>query len=74
LRAHQLAQKLESGTHRSSFWASGDHFGFDDILGCAQFLGTYVRRTSRHSERENVTSARTPVASGRKSLGSTASA
>jgi glycosyltransferase involved in cell wall biosynthesis len=74
LRAYQLAQKLESGAHRSSFSASGDHFGFDDILGCAQFLGTYVRRMSRDSERGNSTSARTPVASSRKSLGSTASA
>jgi glycosyltransferase involved in cell wall biosynthesis len=74
LRAYRLAQKLESGTYRSSFWASGDHFGFDDIVGCAEFLGAYVRRMSRGSEREDATSARTPVAPSRKSLGRTVSA
>lgn len=44
-KAYQVAQKLEKGTLRSGFWASGDDFGFTDILGCAEFLGARVIRT-----------------------------
>jgi glycosyltransferase involved in cell wall biosynthesis len=42
VNARQLAQKLERGALRSGFWAAGDDFGFNDILGCAEFLGTQV--------------------------------
>ena len=40
--AHQLAQKLERGPLRSGFSAFGKDFGFDDILGCAEFLARNV--------------------------------
>jgi hypothetical protein len=46
VRAHQLAQKLEKGSLRSGFSASGDDFGFADILGCAEFLGAHVAHSS----------------------------
>ena len=46
VRAHQLAQKLEKGVLRSGFSASGDDFGFADILGCAEFLETHVAHSS----------------------------
>jgi glycosyltransferase involved in cell wall biosynthesis len=49
LHAFQLSQKLQNGTQHTRFWASGDDFGFGDILGCAQFLGSYVNRMSRPS-------------------------
>ncbi len=48
--AHQLAQRLEEGMLRSGFWASGDDFGFKDILGCAEFLGAQVARSSSASQ------------------------
>ena len=72
LRAFQLAQNLENGTQRTRFSASGDDFGFNDIVGCAEFLGAYVRRLPRDSECEDSTSGATPVDQGRKSLGSAA--
>jgi glycosyltransferase involved in cell wall biosynthesis len=72
LRAFQLAQNLENGTQRARFSASGDDFGFNDIVGCAEFLGAHVRRLPRDSEREDSTSAATAVDQGRKSLGSAA--
>jgi glycosyltransferase involved in cell wall biosynthesis len=40
--AYRLARKLEAGDVRSGFSASGEDFGFDDILGCAEFLRTQV--------------------------------
>ena len=38
IRASQLARRLEVGAIGSGFYASGDHFGFADVLGCAKFL------------------------------------
>jgi glycosyltransferase involved in cell wall biosynthesis len=73
LRARQLAQNLESGNQRSSFWASGDHFGFNDILGCADFLDTCFRRTWTDADRGESTTVTTTVPRGQHSLGSTAS-
>lgn len=43
LHARQVTRKLEQGTLRSGFFASGDQFGFADILGCAEFLGRACR-------------------------------
>jgi glycosyltransferase involved in cell wall biosynthesis len=42
IRAYRLAQKPESGLIHKGFRASGDYFGFADILGCTAFLGRYV--------------------------------
>jgi glycosyltransferase involved in cell wall biosynthesis len=49
LQAFQLSHKLQNGTQHTRFWAAGDDFGFNDILGCAEFLGGYVKRMSRES-------------------------
>ena len=38
IRTHQLAERLEQGEAHSGFRASGNDFGFHDILGCTEFL------------------------------------
>ena len=38
IRASQLARRLEVGAIGSGFYASGDHFEFADVLGCAKFV------------------------------------
>ena len=70
LHAFQLSQKLQNGTQHTRFWASGDDFGFRDILGCAEFLGGYVKRMSRESSKIDSKTA----ASETRPLGTTASA
>lgn len=40
--AHKLGQKLENGEASQGFRASGDDFGFSDILGCSKFFEKYV--------------------------------
>jgi Glycosyl transferase family 2 len=51
VRVHQVAQRLEKGELHSGFSVSGDDFGFSDILGCADFLGTHVAHSSRFQGR-----------------------
>ena len=57
MKAYQLAQKIKQRSVRSKFTAFGEDFGFNDILGCAEFLGSIVTAgsiadefTSRWSE------------------------
>jgi glycosyltransferase involved in cell wall biosynthesis len=38
VKVSQLARRLEVGAIGSGFYAYGGHFGFSDVLGCAQFL------------------------------------
>jgi glycosyltransferase involved in cell wall biosynthesis len=45
IRAHQLSQDLKRVAGQSSFSASGQDFGFRDILGCAEFVGALVTRS-----------------------------
>jgi hypothetical protein len=42
INAYQLAQKIKQGSVRSKFTACGEDFGFNDILGCAEFLTANV--------------------------------
>jgi hypothetical protein len=44
IRASQLARHLERGPVQSGFYASGDDFGFFDVLGCAEFLSRAINR------------------------------
>jgi hypothetical protein len=61
--AYRLARKLEAGTARSGFSASGDDFGFGDILGCAEFLRTQVLG-DRRRRRIDVSAAGTAASAG----------
>ncbi len=54
LRARQLAQELKKGALSEGFSASGDDFGFTDILGCAEFLDRQVTQTWHHQSRRRV--------------------
>ena len=60
---YRLARKLEAGTARSGFSASGDDFGFRDILGCAEFLRTQVLG-DRRRRRIDVSAAGTAASAG----------
>lgn len=42
IRTYQLARKLRHGAARSGFRASGDDFGFQDILECSDFISKHV--------------------------------
>jgi len=42
ISAYQLAQKLQRGRVGTKFVASGEDFGFSDIVGCAEFLSRNV--------------------------------
>ncbi len=42
MQTRQLAHKLARGAAHAGFWASGDDFGFSDVLGCAEFLGRHL--------------------------------
>ena len=60
---YRLARKLEAGKARSGFSASGDDFGFRDILGCAEFLRTQVLG-DRRRRRIDVSTAGTAASAG----------
>lgn len=61
LRARQLAQELKRGALSEGFSASGDDFGFTDILGCAEFLGRHVTQTWHHQSPDALTTATIPL-------------
>ena len=44
IRASELARRLERGPVQSGFYASGDDFGFFNVLGCAEFLTRAINR------------------------------
>jgi hypothetical protein len=61
--AYRLARKLEAGTARFAFSASGDDFGFGDILECAEFLRTQVLG-DRRRRRIDASAAGTAASAG----------
>jgi hypothetical protein len=69
---YQLARRLENGTQRTGFSASGNDFGFSDILGCAEFLGGLVQRNSRDRRRTSGPSTRATVVMGGKTAADSA--
>jgi hypothetical protein len=73
LQTRQLAKKLQSGQQRASFWASGDEFGFNDILGCADFLDACVRRVWPDAGRGTSNAIGTQMNRGQTSFGTSAS-
>ncbi len=46
IKVYRLAQRLDRGDIHERFSASGEDFGFSDILGCAGFLSSRVMRKS----------------------------
>jgi glycosyltransferase involved in cell wall biosynthesis len=52
LRTYQLSQELAQGTRKSGFCASGDDFGFSDIMGCAEFLAANLPALHKNATEE----------------------
>jgi hypothetical protein len=50
LRASQLARRLERGVVRSGFYATGEDFGFSNVLECAEFLSRYISSADKKGE------------------------
>jgi glycosyltransferase involved in cell wall biosynthesis len=50
IRASQLAHRLERGAVQSGFCASGEDFGFSDVLGCAEFLSRCTKTNSNAAD------------------------
>lgn len=65
VRAYQLAQKLAQGVVYSGFHASGEDFGFSDILGCAEFLTAHLPTLHKKAEGGQMSSARSDIGSYR---------
>ena len=46
IRVARLTRRLEQGVVQSGFYASGEDFGFSDVLECAEFLSRCTKTNS----------------------------
>jgi glycosyltransferase involved in cell wall biosynthesis len=65
VRTYQLAHELAQGTMQSGFLASGEDFGFSDILGCAEFLAAHLPILHKNVQDERRSSTCSVVGSDR---------
>jgi hypothetical protein len=73
--AYRLGQKLAQGAAHSGFSASGDDFGFTNVLGCAEFLNMLLNRTWLDVQAPGtVTTTADTLPPGKRSVTSAASA
>jgi glycosyltransferase involved in cell wall biosynthesis len=59
VRTYRLAQELAQGIMASGFQASGDDFGFSDILGCAEFLTANLSALHKYPKDEELSATYT---------------